>query len=130
MDRLSLAERRYLQLMPTPIQNWIEFPVRKLVVWLSDDVCPVIEDYSQRPTFREQATCHQGHRPSGTVSGGQHCSAFLDRKATAANTGTGYLRRLRLRPDWRGCFGDGALRPATRSSSLAHCTKASATASM
>lgn len=40
----------------TPIQNWTEFPVRKLMVWLTDDVCPVIEDYSQRPTFREQAT--------------------------------------------------------------------------
>src|SRR4051794_7639218 len=56
MERVQLALRRYQQILPQPPTAWEDFPVRRVLVWLRDDVCAVLEDYCNRPAFREQAT--------------------------------------------------------------------------
>jgi hypothetical protein len=56
MDRVEFALRRYRQIMPEPVGTWMEFPARQVQIWLTDDVCPVVEDYCKRPAFRDQAT--------------------------------------------------------------------------
>ncbi len=55
MDRIELAERRYQQIVPEPVQNWVDMPVRKLGIWLKDDVAPLVGEYSARPRFRDAA---------------------------------------------------------------------------
>ena len=56
MDRVELAMRRFQHILPRPVENWANFPDERLTVWLSDDVGPVVEDYSRRSSFREQAS--------------------------------------------------------------------------
>lgn len=56
MNRLEFAERRYRQLLPQPRPGAFALPVRELLVWLKDDVCPVVEEYARRPSFRRHAT--------------------------------------------------------------------------
>jgi len=79
MDRLSLAERRYLQVVPTPVQSWTEFPDRGLVLWLADDVCPVIEDYCRRPAFREQASWPVRVLVAGAPTAERRCIESVDK---------------------------------------------------
>ncbi len=55
MDRLELALRRYLQIVPKAVGP-LNVPVRKIRVWLAEDVCRVLEDFTARPTFREYAS--------------------------------------------------------------------------
>lgn len=55
MDRLELALRRYQQIVPKAAQHW-DVPLRALQVWLDEDVNAVLDHYTRRPTFREQAS--------------------------------------------------------------------------
>ena len=55
MDRIELAERRYRQIVPVPVRSWAEMPVRKLGVWLKDEVAPLVGEYIARPRFRDAA---------------------------------------------------------------------------
>ena len=55
MDRIELAERRYRQIVPEPVQNWAEMPVRELGIWLKDYVAPLVGEYTARPRFRDAA---------------------------------------------------------------------------
>ena len=55
MDRIELAERRYRQIVPEPVQNWAEMPVRELGIWLKDEVAPLVGEYTARPRFRDAA---------------------------------------------------------------------------
>ena len=54
MDRIEFAERRYRQIVPEPIRNWNEMPVRKLNVWLKD-VATLVGEYTSRPKFQNFA---------------------------------------------------------------------------
>lgn len=57
MDRIELAERRFQQILPTTATRWLEArPRREVLVWLRDDVAPVLEEYVGRPAFRAYAT--------------------------------------------------------------------------
>lgn len=78
MEGLTLAERRYQQVMPTPNLEWGEFPVRTLLVWLVDDVCPVLEDYSRRPAFRTQATWSLRTLVAGASTPERRCIETVD----------------------------------------------------
>ena len=55
MDRIALAERRYRQIVPEPVQNWAEMPARELGIWLKDYVAPLVGEYTARPRFRDAA---------------------------------------------------------------------------
>ncbi len=55
MNRLEFAARRFRQIVPAPVSEWVEVPVRDLRVWMTDEVCPVVEDYAHRPAFRSMA---------------------------------------------------------------------------
>jgi len=55
MDRLELALRRYRQIVPQAVGP-LDFPLRDVRIWLAEDVCPVLEDFAARPTFREYAS--------------------------------------------------------------------------
>lgn len=56
MDRLEFAIRRYQQIVPHPVGAWEDFPIGRIKVWLTDDVCPIVEGYCKRPAFKDQAT--------------------------------------------------------------------------
>jgi hypothetical protein len=57
MENLDIAIRRYQQLVPEPSSHlWHPGILRKLRVWLTDDVGPIAESLSRRPAFRERAT--------------------------------------------------------------------------
>ncbi len=60
VDRIELAERRYRQIVPEPVRNWAEMPVRELGIWLKDYVAPLVGEYTARPRFRD-ATCWSLH---------------------------------------------------------------------
>jgi hypothetical protein len=53
---LEFVQRRYHQLIPQPVWAWQDFPLRPFQAWLTDDVCPLMEGYCKRPTFKDQAT--------------------------------------------------------------------------
>jgi hypothetical protein len=55
-NRLRFAIRRYETLMPVPEKHIFGSKLRRLRLWLNDDVCSVIEDYVNRPKFRERAS--------------------------------------------------------------------------
>lgn len=54
MDKIEFAERRYKQILPNPAKYVLD--LRRLKIWLVDDVCPVIEEFVRRPKFRDYAT--------------------------------------------------------------------------
>ena len=68
MDRWEFAVERYRQIVPEPLPDGLtKSQARKLRIWLSDDVLPVVEEYSRRITFRAFAswpvsTLHPGAR--------------------------------------------------------------------
>jgi len=55
MDRIELAERRYRQIVPEPVRNWVDMPVRELGIWLKDEVAPLVGEYTARRKFRDAA---------------------------------------------------------------------------
>ena len=55
MDKVEIVTRRYKQILPKPVGFVQDSQLRRLEIWLKDDLCPVVEDYADRPTFRERA---------------------------------------------------------------------------
>lgn len=55
MDQLTPAIRLFRQIVSEPKQLVDAVTLRKLRVWLSDDVGKVVDELSRRPTFREHA---------------------------------------------------------------------------
>jgi hypothetical protein len=81
MDRLTLAERRFAQLLPKPVHSAPEMPIEKLIAWVSDDVCPIVEEYSGRPAFRDQATWPLRMLSPGAATGERQLIEALDEAA-------------------------------------------------
>lgn len=84
MDHLTLAERRYQQIVPDPQKSWTDFPFDKLSVWLEDDVCVAVEDYVQRPRFREEATWSLRALAPGATTPERALVEAVDRALVAA----------------------------------------------
>tara|TARA_R110002167_G_scaffold146607_2_gene338086 strand:+ start:22007 stop:23335 length:1329 start_codon:yes stop_codon:yes gene_type:complete len=55
MDSLQLAERRLDSNLPRADKPGYEFPQSKLQACIRNDVCPAVEEYSQRLRFQEYA---------------------------------------------------------------------------
>jgi len=55
MDLIELAERQYARMCPKPGGDWVSAPIREVLVWLKDYVCPVVEDYVNDASFRTLA---------------------------------------------------------------------------
>lgn len=55
MDSLQLAERRLDSNLPRADKPSYEYPQSKLQACIRNDVCPAVEEYSQRLRFREYA---------------------------------------------------------------------------
>ena len=55
MDRIELAERQYTRIAPKPGAQWPDISVRKILVWLKDYVCPLVEEYINDVPFRSHA---------------------------------------------------------------------------
>lgn len=95
MEPWELAVRAYKRLVPEPVETWsCEFPLRQLQIWLTDDVCPVVEDYARRPAFRNHAAwAVTALRPAAQTAeralvdaleqGLPRCAAILTRLADA-----------------------------------------------
>jgi len=54
-DRIDFAMRRFRQIVPEPIRDRHEMPVRELGVWLRDDVAPLVGEYVGRRAFQNAA---------------------------------------------------------------------------
>ena len=55
MDLIELAERQYARIAPKPGAQWADVPMRKILVWLKDYICPVVEEYVNDVRFRSHA---------------------------------------------------------------------------
>ena len=55
MDKLANTIRLYQRIMPDAQKPMDSVTLRKLRVWLSDDVATLAEGFAQRPSFRERA---------------------------------------------------------------------------
>ena len=47
MNEVDFIERRFKQILPDPLGHVQRSQLRRLDVWLRDDVCPVVEEYVQ-----------------------------------------------------------------------------------
>src|SRR4051794_27979382 len=56
MDRIELALRGFRRIRSHPRLASTQLPSRQIEAWLRDDVLPVVDEFSRRPTFREYAT--------------------------------------------------------------------------
>lgn len=57
MEELDFLTRRYRQIVPAPREYIYDSSVlRRLTVWLNDDVIPAVDSLAKRPAFREQAS--------------------------------------------------------------------------
>jgi hypothetical protein len=56
MQDLDSVERLYKAILPEPVSDVQGQELRRLMVWLQDDVCLLVDDYIGRPNFREKAS--------------------------------------------------------------------------
>ena len=79
MDRIAFAERRFRQIVPEPVRDWHGMPVRKLAVWLRDDVAGLVSEYIARPKFRDAACWSlNAFRPKADTAARRQVDAVAD----------------------------------------------------
>lgn len=55
-EYVDLAIRRYRQIVPKPVTNYLDFPAREVLAWLENDVCATVEDFVGNAEFQEWAS--------------------------------------------------------------------------
>ena len=92
MDQLTPAIRLFQQLLPDPKQLVDAARLRKLRVWLSDDVGKVADELSRRPAFREHASWVVRRLQNGSDSAERHVVDKLE--AATSNVARAYAKLL------------------------------------
>ena len=84
MDRIELAVRQYERIAPRAGAQWKDVPIRRILVWLKDYVCPVAEQFAENVRFRKFARWSLDAISGVSVSSPARLIADVDRKLVAA----------------------------------------------
>lgn len=84
MDRIELAVREYERIAPKAAVKWNDVPIRKIMVWLKDYVCPVVEQLAETAQFRKQARWPLEAISKTSLSPTASLVARVDRKLESA----------------------------------------------
>jgi hypothetical protein len=102
LDHLDVAQRRYQTLRTAPAVPTSPNRVKQLSLWLEHDVCRIVDELSQRSTFRDLCRWPLTHLASGAESPERRLADTIDETLVAwasglAKAGRGITRWQRMR---------------------------------